>query len=134
MQQPESFRTWALPQEDFRTCSLNGLPVISTPDYIDISNVNQLCRALLAASTNAMVVVVDMTATTFCDATGLGHLVRMYRWLEDSCVELRIVGCTDRVRKVMAITGDDQVLRIFNSVTEAVTWKPRNWMLYNQAA
>jgi anti-anti-sigma factor len=128
-----SFRTRP-PQQDFRTCSLNGLPVVSAPDYIDISNVNQLCRALLAAGTDAMVVVVDMTATTFCDASGLGALVRMYRWLKASCVELRVVGCTDNVRLLMAITGDDLILPTFDSVTEAVTMKPQSWWPHHQAA
>lgn len=133
MQQSESFGTRPL-QQDFRTYSLNGLPVVSTPDYIDISNVHQLCRALLSAGTDAMVVVVDMTATTFCDPSGLGALVRMYRWLKESCVELRVVGCTDRVRLVMAITGDDRVLPTFDSVAEAVTMKPQNWWPHHQAA
>jgi anti-anti-sigma factor len=75
---------------------------------------------------DAVLVVVDMTATTFCDGTSLGRLVRTKAWLEESLVELRLVGCTERVRKVMAITGDDQVLPMFGSLAEAVTMKPRD--------
>lgn len=131
-QQSESFRTWPL-LRDFGIRSLNGVPVVSTPSDIDYANINQLCGAILAASAGVMAVVVDMTATTFCDGTSLGRLVRTKGWLEDSLVELRVVGCTEKVRKVMAITGDDRVLPIFDSLAEAVTMKPRDWWHYQAA-
>jgi anti-sigma B factor antagonist len=131
----EDFGTQPGPQEDFRTYSLNGLTVISTPDYLDISNVHQLCAAIINAATDAMVVVVDMAATTFCDATGLGGLVRMNRWLTENYVELRLVSCTERVHKVMSITSLDHVLPLFDNLTEAVTMPPqRDWWTYRRAA
>jgi anti-anti-sigma factor len=108
----------------FRIRSLNGVPVVSAPPELDCANVNQLCGALIAAAVDAMIVVVDMTTTTFCDGTSLGRLVRTKVWLEESLVELRLAGCTERVRKVMAITGDDQVLPIFANLAGAVTMKP----------
>lgn len=135
MQQWGFFTTCPLPQQDFRICSVNGLPVVSAPAEIDIVNVNQLSRSLLTASQTATAVVVaDLTATTFIDASGLGALVRMTRWLEEGCVELRVVTCSERVRQLMAILGDDKVLSVFDRLDVAVTTKPRDWRLYHQAA
>jgi anti-anti-sigma factor len=124
-QQAEGSTTWPL-LGDFRVRSVSGVPVVSAPSDLDCSNVNQLCGLLLAAAADAMIVVVDMTATTFCSGSSLGRLVRAKAWLEESLVELRLAGCTERVRKVMAITGDDRVLPIFASPAEAVTMKPRD--------
>jgi anti-anti-sigma factor len=135
MRHIESFRISVLPQhDDFTISTFNGLPVVSTPPEIDIANIHLLSRALMTASADAMVVVVDMSATTFCDCTGLGALVRMYRWLDDNYVELRLVSCTERVQVVMAITNLDRELPIFGSLAEAVTKKPQNWPHHHQAA
>lgn len=109
-----------------RIRSLNGVAVISAPAELDCATVGQLCGTLLVAAAGVPVVVADMTGTTFCDGTSLGRLVRTKTWLEESLVELRLAGCSGRVRKVMAITGDDQVLPIFGSLAEAVAMKPRN--------
>lgn len=134
MEQSEGFSTRLPQQEDFRICSVNGVPVVSAPAEIDLGNVYQLCRALWAARDAAMVVVVDMTATSFCDGTSLGYLVQMNRWLENTCVELRVVGCPKSVQRIRDVLGDDWQLPVFESLAEAVTMKPRDWWLHYQAA
>jgi anti-anti-sigma factor len=104
--------------------SLDGVRVVSAPAEIDCATIGQLCGTLLVAAVGVTVVVADMTATTFCDGTSLGRLVQTKAWLEESLVELRLAGCSARVRKVMAITGDDHVLPVFGSLAEAVAMKP----------
>jgi len=117
--------------QDFRIRSLRGLPIVSTPDEIDIANAPELRDALLTASVNASVVIVDMTETTFCDSNGLHPLVSICQLLQDNGGELRTV-CTPPVLRAMAATGDDQLLRIFASLPEALAGKPRQ--LHDQAA
>jgi anti-anti-sigma factor len=134
MEQSGCFSTRLLQQEDFRICSVNSVPVVSAPAEIDLGNVYELCRALRAAQEDATVVVVDMTATSFSDGTSLGYLVQLKRWLENSCVELRVAGCPETVRRIRDILGDDPLLPVFESLAEAVTMKPRGWWLYYQAA
>ena len=125
VQQPCGCTAGPLP-EVLKIRSLDGVPVVSAPAEIDCATVGQLCGTLLVAAAGVPVVVADMTATTFCDGTSLGRLVQTQAWLEESLVELRLAGCSARVRKVMAITGDDHVLPIFGSLAEAVAMKPRS--------
>ncbi len=150
MQQPGNSRAWpppwqeskdrALSRRDFRTCTLNGLPVVTTPAELDIDTNKQLSEAILAAAdADATVVVVDMTATTFLDCSGLGALMRTHRSLEDNGVELRVASNHERVRWLMAYFGDDRRIRVFDTLPEAVTTspataEPRNRSPYRQAA
>jgi hypothetical protein len=57
-------------RQAFRVRSLGGLPVISTPDELDISNAGRLREALLSAGRDNATVVMDMSATTFARARG----------------------------------------------------------------
>jgi anti-sigma B factor antagonist len=53
-----------------------GVPVVATPEEIDITNAEALRSALLTAAANGhSVVVVDMTRTRFCDSSGLHTLL-----------------------------------------------------------
>jgi anti-anti-sigma factor len=118
----EEFMIRALSRRDFGTCSLNGVPVVTTPAELSLDNRDQLCAAVLAASADGAAVVIDMTATTFIDAAGLGGLIRTYNLLkEDGVVELRIAASHYRVRGFLAYFGTDQWIRVFDTLPEAVT-------------
>ncbi len=135
----EKFKIKALSRQDFRTCSLNGMPVVTTPAELDIDNVDQLGDALLDADADGTAVVVDMTATTFIDCTSLGRLIRTYKLLRENGVELRIAASHHRVRGLLACFGTDQWIRVFDTVSEAVTAmsaaaKLRTWSPDLQAA
>lgn len=56
--------------------------------------------------------VVDLTGVTFLDSTGLGVLVGRLKRARTLGGSLRLVGPTERVRKVFAITGLDKVFEI----------------------
>jgi anti-anti-sigma factor len=59
----------------FPVAVIQGVPVITTREKIDITGAEALRSALLAAATNRhKVVVVDMTGTRFCDSAGLHTL------------------------------------------------------------
>ena len=135
----QEFKDRTLSRQDFRTCTLNGLPVVTTPAELDMDTNKQLSDAILAASADAAVVVVDMTATTFLDCSGLGTLMRAHRRLEDNGIELRVASSHERVRWLMAYFGDDHRIRVFDTLPEAVTTRPmtarpRNRSPYREAA
>lgn len=50
-------------------------------------------------------VVVDLTAVTFIDSTGLGVLIGAQKQCDEAQSELRIVVTDPRIRKVFEITG-----------------------------
>jgi len=118
--------------QDSRARSISGLPVISAPDEIDIASADQLREALLAVSTPGAVVVMDMTETTFCDSSGLDLFAEISDRLYESGGELRVVVCSAMVRRVMTVTGVDQLVRTFPTLYKALTARPRH--CYHQAA
>ena len=69
-----------------------GVPVVATPDEVDIGTSEKLRRVLLEATANGYpVVVVDMTRTRFCDCAGLGTLVRAHKRVLEEGSGLRLV-------------------------------------------
>jgi anti-anti-sigma factor len=139
------FEVKRLTRRDFRLGTLNGLPVISTPVDLDIDNSRQLAQAILDAGAGATGVVVDMTAVDFIDCSVLGALMRAYGLLADEGIELRIATTNARARWMMSFFGQDSLLRVFDTLPEAVTAPsltaspsltatPENWVLDCQAA
>jgi anti-sigma B factor antagonist len=53
-------------------------------------------------------VVVDLTALAFCDARGLGALLRMAGYAEQACCEFRLISPRPSLVKIMRITGLDR--------------------------
>lgn len=60
---------------DFRIWRLEQVPILVCPPEIDIANSDAFAAALATAERAAATVVVDLTATTFCDGSGLRALV-----------------------------------------------------------
>lgn len=92
---------------------------IIAPNEVDIANSRELRDALAEASVDADVIVVDMTATTVCDASAIDTLAWFHQRVHDSGGELR-VACSAWVRRVMAVTGQDEVLQLYPSMRTAL--------------
>ena len=98
-----------------------GVPVVSAPEEIDLTNVPGLRAALqAAAATGSPAFVVDMTRTRFCDSAGLRVLVDAHKRAvaEGGAVVLAVPAAA--VLRVLEITGIDQVIPHFASLDEAV--------------
>lgn len=96
-------------------------PVIVTlPAEIDMANDRGVSQQLdNALASGATVVVADMTATRFCNSTGLRVLVLAHKQAAAHHAELRLVITSANVRRVLAITHLDTVLRIYPSLAAA---------------
>jgi anti-sigma B factor antagonist len=99
----------------------HATPVIVTlPAEIDMANDRGVSQQLgCALASAAAVVVADMTATRFCDSTGLRALVMAHKQAAAHHTELRLVITSADVLRVMAITQLDTVLRIYPSLDAA---------------
>ena len=64
-------------------------------------------------------VVVDLSAVTFMDSSGLGALIPALRKARQSQGDLHIAGVNDQVGTVLQLTDLDRVLRPFESVEAA---------------
>lgn len=64
--------------------------------------------------------IFDLSRVTFMDASGLGILARSLRAAQQARGQVRVVGPTRQVRKMLAITQLDRAMLIFASLEEAL--------------
>lgn len=95
--------------------------VVSLPAEIDITNAGQVYELLMAAAaTGAPVVIADCTATVFCDAVGVRHLVMSHTQAAARGVQLRLVIAPGGLlRRLLKLLGTDSVLPVYPDVEEA---------------
>ena len=69
-----------MPDVGFSVEVIRGVPVVATPEDVDINNAAGLRAALLqSAALGPGTLVVDMTRTQFCDTAGLHALVGAHK-------------------------------------------------------
>ena len=64
-------------------------------------------------------VVVDLTAVSFMDSSGLGALIAALKKARQAHGDLRIAGVNEQVATVLQLTNLDRVLRPFETVEAA---------------
>jgi anti-sigma B factor antagonist len=101
--------------------------LVTLPAEIDITNARDVRCQLNAAALRPGVgiVIADMTATCFCDSTGIRALLLAHQRAARSGAELRLLRPGDAVRRVLKVMGADQVLAIYDSVGDAMRPRPR---------
>lgn len=104
---------------------LPGPAVIALPAEIDMANADRVGQQLGSACTPGVrTVIADMTATTFCDSSGISMLVRAHRQAAASRTGLRLAVPATAVRRVLALAGMDQLLAIYPSLSQALAAGP----------
>ena len=68
----------------------------------------------------AEMVLLDLSAVTFCSSAGLRVLIQAAEYAAESGVDLRLVGVGRPVLRPLQVTGLDRHLRIFGSVADAL--------------
>jgi anti-sigma B factor antagonist len=100
---------------------VSGVPVVATPEEIDITSAPALRSALLEAAAHGhRTLVVDMTRTRFCDSSGLRTLLAEHKRAQAVGGELLLVIPAIAVLRVFAITGMDRVIPNFTSLDQAL--------------
>ncbi len=95
--------------------------MVTAPEEIDITNAGLLRAALLSAAENAPpVIVVDLTATEFCDSSGLNVLVRGQKQAAQAGTDLRLVVRASAVQRMLTVTGVADMFRSYGSLAEAL--------------
>jgi anti-sigma B factor antagonist len=110
-----------MPKAGFAVEMACGVPVVTTPEEIDITNAPRLRAALLdAAGHGRGPLVVDMSLTQFCDSAGLHVLIRAHKRVQADGDDMLVVISAAAVRRVFAITGLDGIIPSFSSLEEAL--------------
>jgi len=109
----------------FPVATISGLPVVSGPAEIDITNAGQLRAALLAATGEGhATIVVDLSETAFCDTAGLQVLVLAHRRALAEGGELRLVVRAATLLRLFSLTGVDHVIPSFADLDQALSELP----------
>jgi anti-anti-sigma factor len=100
-----------------------GVVAVVLGGEVDTATAPEVEHALIGAirRNDAMVLIVDMTAVTFIDSSGLGALVRAFeRNRQAGRGRVAIVSQDPHLTKLLEITGLERVLRRFDSRDEAI--------------
>ena len=110
-----------MPDAGFPVEMVSGVPVVVTPEEVDITNAARLRGVLLeTAAARPGTLVVDMRRTAFCDTAGIHVLVSAHKQARAECGELRLVITTPAVQRILTITGLDHVIPHFGSREDAL--------------
>lgn len=66
-------------------------------------------------------VVLDLSGVTFCDSAGLNALLAAHRIATSNRASLVLACVPPQLRRVLDLTGADQVLAVHDTVADAVT-------------
>jgi anti-sigma B factor antagonist len=111
-----------VPEIGFPVEVVEGVPVVTAPEEIDVTNAAGLRAAMSeAVGAGSALVIVDMSRTRFCDSAGLNALVAAHRraWAEGG--EARLVIVAAAIVRVVALTGVDRVVPIYTSLEDGLT-------------
>ena len=110
-----------MPEARFVVEVVGGVPVVTTPEEIDITNAPGLRTALLDAAAHGRgPVVVDMSRTQFCDSAGLHVLIRAHKQARAEGDDVLVVISATAVLRVFAISGLDRIMPNFSTLEEAL--------------
>jgi anti-sigma B factor antagonist len=99
--------------------------VVPLPAEIDAVSVGLVEAALASAlASRPAVLVADGTETTFCDFSGIAALIRTHHQAAATGAQLRTVIATSPVRRILELTGADQVLLVYPSLPDAQADRP----------
>lgn len=103
--------------------SYGHVPIVRVAGELDLRTVARLERALLRAISSSAHTVVDLSACTFIDSSGIGMIVRAQHLLRSRIgadPELRLVVREPSVIKTLELTGISEITRICDSLEEAL--------------
>ena len=94
--------------------------VVTLPDHIDASNAGQIREELLSVIYHgAATLIADMTATTLCDRAGVHAVARACQRGAAAGTDLRLVATARAVRRMLAVSGLDQLVSVYPSLDAA---------------
>lgn len=95
------------------------------PGELDLTIADGLREALLEVlNAGALGLVVDMTATTFCDSAGISAITRAVRRAAASDATIRLAVASPAVLRVLDLVGIDRLIDVYPDVSAALASLP----------
>lgn len=99
--------------------------VVTLPAEIDMASAGRVSRQLGAAfAPGVKTVIADMTATRFCDSSGISVLVRAHKQAAASRTQLRLVVHSTVVLRSLRLVQMDSLLPICPTLSQALAAGP----------
>ena len=100
---------------------VDGTRVVRVEGEIDLANAHDVLDLILGrVSKDTTHVVLDLSATTYLDSSGLAMVFRLAERLRTSRQQLRlVVPDGSPIRAVIELTSVDRVVRVYSTVNDA---------------
>jgi anti-anti-sigma factor len=100
--------------------------VVTMPTEMDITNASGVSDLLAAvAGESPEVITADMTATLFCDSSGVNALARAHELTAASGSELRLALGDSPTARIIQLIGLDQIVPVYRDVQESLATPPQ---------
>jgi anti-anti-sigma factor len=108
-------------QERHPVLWIGQVAVVTLPAEIDVTNADTVREELLSVlNQGAVLLIADLSKTSFCDSAGVSALVRTFRQTRTSASAMRLVVNTPAVQRVLSITGVDRLVDTYPSVAASL--------------
>ena len=98
-----------------------GIEILSTPAELDLTTGDGLAEQGYAAiARSALLLLLDLTGLSFCDARGLGAFVRIANHAEAAGCRFGLIAPRPPVAKILRIGGLDSRLPVFAAIDDAL--------------
>ena len=95
--------------------------VVALPAEIDMASADRVSQQLGAAfGPGVKTIIADMTATSFCDSSGISVLVRAHKQAAANGTQLRLVVRSTSVLRALTLVRIDQLLPIYANLSQAL--------------
>ena len=104
----------------FRTEERREAAVLHPAGEVDLATVSSLWSMLKSLGEGGRPVIVDLSAITYIDSTGIKALLDVHRLFQQRAQRLVLADPTSTVRKVIQITALEKVIPVYASLEQAV--------------
>ena len=114
-----------MPEDRFPVTWSGRTAVVAVPTELDLTIADGLRDVLLGVlNAGALGLVVDMTATTFCDSSGITAITRAVRRAAATDAAVRLAVTSAPVLRVLDLVGVDRLIDIHPDVDAALASLP----------
>jgi anti-sigma B factor antagonist len=111
------------PRMDFEISTAvadGGASVISVNGELDLSSVDQVAESARPAVSEGRPLVLDLSACTFIDSSGLRLVLHLHHALAEDGQAMAVAVADGHVRKLFSLTAIDQSVPVFAALGDAV--------------
>lgn len=96
--------------------------IVELPDEIDVTNSDEVSGRLVAAlAPGVKIVIADLTATSFCDSSGVRAIMYAHETALARNIRLELaVSPEGSVRRVLQLTGAGGLMPLYPSLEDAI--------------